>query len=860
VQTCLRAQFFNFYLLLLLLTPFSQLQPLDKDCYLQRAISYHHEGDYSAALRDLCQCIHLDPGNHLAYFWRGCLLRECHPRRALRDLGVSLLLDDGVGNLATYLNRAMLYVQLKQYQQAITDLQCVLKLDESNAARKSAALTDASVVAHTQLGLIYLNNLQRPGNAVKAFTNALAVNARSARALLCRAECYLRLHAAQQICDATYLELARRDYILVVHMHPDVPDYHLLLGSVFVKLNLFDAATHELKVAAALNLRFLPSENTLADAHAFIGNFPFAIELLQERYDSQCAVRRVSNYDIAAAAQTAQAKKLSPILFQLGTTLMQDRQFARAIRVFERALTMSQTNPTLFLQLGIALYSVQQFVAANDALTCAIKLSPRLALAFHYRALCRLAMREDRGIQDINTALALDPTLWQSFLARASFFSLLGRLPKAVLNCNEALRLQPSCSRAYVLRGTLKMAMRHFPDALEDFKLALEVFRGCSLALYNRGLCHLYTHNNVAAVRDLSTALLVGDSAPHHTLHLARALAYYRLGDYTNALLDLEVVSQSAAYTNDARVLHTTAVCLHRMGRLEDAVRAYDASLAKNPRFVEALLGRGNAHMDFLDEEHSKKSRRDYIRAIHLMPTCIDAFYNLALSLQAAGNLQQAWTVLTSALKVAPKSAILLEARGVINLQRSSFAAALLDLSSAIDIDPCADFLTNRGVVHQYMHNHVLALADFKAAAAADPRSALAQYNVATVYLHHGQVQQALDHFNTACALASDDECMFINRSVARCMMRDYRGALEDANRAAELSPASVHVLFNRACIHAALDDPAAALKDVSAFLTAVPGDVRAYTLRAKLHDKLQQRDAALLDHARAATIQYQAF
>ena len=65
-------------------------------------------------------------------------------------------------------------------------------------------------------------------------------------------------------------------------------------------------------------------------------------------------------------------------------------------------------------------------------------------------------------------------------------------------------------------------------------------------------------------------------------------------------------------------------------------MECYTGALALNPFFVEAVVGRGNVYMDFVDEENREKARRDYERALHINPHFLPARCNLAFSLQVS--------------------------------------------------------------------------------------------------------------------------------------------------------------------------------------------------------------------------------
>ena len=71
---------------------------------------------------------------------------------------------------------------------------------------------------------------------------------------------------------------------------------------------------------------------------------------------------------------------------------------------------------------------------------------------YYERGVAKLKAGHGRGIHDLNKSLAIDPALFQAFLARAAHYGRTGRYSKAILNCNEAIRIVPNSVRAYVYR------------------------------------------------------------------------------------------------------------------------------------------------------------------------------------------------------------------------------------------------------------------------------------------------------------------------------------------------------------------------------------------------------------------------
>lgn len=55
-----------------------------------------------------------------------------------------------------------------------------------------------------------------------------------------------------------------------------------------------------------------------------------------------------------------------------------------------------------------------------------------------------------------------------------------------------------------------------------------------------------------------------------------------------------------------------------------------------------------------------------------------------------------------------------------------------------------AEFLTNRGVIHEFMGQQQNAMKDYQAAVSLNPTYSLAYFNAGNIYLHHRQFSQVM--------------------------------------------------------------------------------------------------------------------
>lgn len=61
-----------------------------------------------------------------------------------------------------------------------------------------------------------------------------------------------------------------------------------------------------------------------------------------------------------------------------------------------------------------------------------------------------------------------------------------------------------------------------------------------------------------------------------------------------------------------------------------------------------------------------------------------------------------------------------------------------------LQINTTAEFLTNRGVIHEFMGQKQNAMTDYGAAISLDPTYWLAYFNAGNIYFHHRQFSQAM--------------------------------------------------------------------------------------------------------------------
>ncbi|KAJ3108931.1 cytochrome c oxidase subunit 1 [Phlyctochytrium planicorne] len=499
-------------------TKLLKLNAMNGQAFLYRGRAFACLAKWDEALRDLTMAIQLAPDRADVFFHRGCLLRERNRRRAIEDLSISVLLDDGPSNSEAFFQRAVLYYKLKKYDLAIIDY---------------------------TTGIVYMRYFNEFYKALECFNKAIQHDPIQIRAYLCRGDLFQILHSdffgemgegnvadkrgkkPRQLASMSYIDRAIRDYSKAIHMCPSDHLLYLYRGKLLLKQGRMKESTYDFHAAFELN---------------------------------------------SSIAQTFVQPK-------------------GAIRDLSKALEYNKKEPQIYLQRGICYENLKDWSHAAAEFSRCIAQNPRYAKAYYHRGLCKLHEGNSRGVIDLDRALKYDPKFFEAYLTRASYYHARGAFTEGIEDCNEALKLEPSSIRAHLLRGACKCKLHQYGLAIIDFTKAIQLDKSCHFAFYNRAVTYQLLEDLNNAIKDYSIVLLLHNDS---NAYRNRGLIYWKLGDAENALLDLYAARDN--FPGDARLHGLLALCLQKVGRIEESLEAFSSAIRVNPYLIEAYLGRGNVY------------------------------------------------------------------------------------------------------------------------------------------------------------------------------------------------------------------------------------------------------------------------
>jgi tetratricopeptide (TPR) repeat protein len=184
-----------------------------------------------------------------------------------------------------------------------------------------------------------------------------------------------------------------------------------------------------------------------------------------------------------------------------------------------------------------------------------------LAAAYFYRGAAYVAKNDfDRAVADYTQAITMDPTESDYFNSRAAIHEHKKDMTRAMADYDQAIKLNPKSAYAYNNRGASFQRKGDFARASSDYG---EVVR-------------LQPENPDAWA----------------------ARCWVRAAGGREVQQALSDCNQSLKLKADAPdVLDTRGFAHLRLGKMDEAIKDYDAALKLDPKLAGALYGRGVAKM-----------------------------------------------------------------------------------------------------------------------------------------------------------------------------------------------------------------------------------------------------------------------
>ena len=280
------------------------------------------------------------------------------------------------------------------------------------------------------------------------------------------------------------------------------------------------------------------------------------------------------------------------------------------------------------------------------------------------------------------------------------------------------------------------------------------------------------------------------------------------------------------------------------------AIAMYTEAIELNPRHASAYVNRGNARSDLRQYD---AAIQDYNHAIYLCPTLADAYNNRGTVFDNLGKNQLALGDYSQAISLSPTRSEFFQNRANLWLILGQPQKALLDCNQAIEfnsMNSIAYYL--RGNAKEDLGDKQGAIAEYDQAIILSPTYDLALYNRARLKWLKDGSKTALTDINQAIRVCPSSK-HYLFRGRIRWHLGDIRSALEDFDQAISLNSNDAASFSYRGCMKSRLKDFKGGTADYKTAITLAPRDAEIRTDYA-IHLYRQNKVTQAINECTAAT------
>ncbi|MFM5981397.1 MAG: tetratricopeptide repeat protein [Sphaerospermopsis kisseleviana] len=232
-------------------------------------------------------------------------------------------------------------------------------------------------------------------------------------------------------------------------------------------------------------------------------------------------------------------------------------------------------------------------------------------------------------------------------------------------------------------------------------------------------------------------------------------------------------------------------------------------------------------------------------------------WFKLGVNQMQQGNFPAAIEYLNLAIKMQNEFIAAYKNRCLANLEIEDYQQAITDCTQALNLDPKdSDAYLNRGLAKYRKGNYLDAIADFNQVIAIKPNDFRAYYNRGIVSAEQGNYSQAIIDYNLALTQINPNNPtdnvlladIYNDRGLAYFQLQNLPEAMNNFNLAIRLNTDDERAYFNRGCICGRSGDNMGAMQNFSQVIRLNPSNAQAYLNRGVANYNLGYHQRAIAD------------
>jgi tetratricopeptide (TPR) repeat protein len=253
----------------------------------------------------------------------------------------------------------------------------------------------------------------------------------------------------------------------------------------------------------------------------------------------------------------------------------------------------------------------------------------------------------------------------------------------------------------------------------------------------------------------------------------------------------LTVVEQAQDLTNEYPkayiIWNILGASIAQIGKLDEAIEAYNKSIVLKPDYAEAYSNMGNA---LKDQGKLEEAIKAYNKSIAIKPDFAEAYNNMGAALKDQGKLDEAIEAYNKSIALKPDYAEAYNNMGNALQDQGKFEEAIEAYNKALSLKPDnAEAYNNMGLILKDQGKLDEAIEAYNKSIALKPDYAEAYNNMGNALQDQGKFEEAIEAYNKALSLKPDNAVMYSNMGNALKDQGNLDKAIEAFNKSIVLKP-----------------------------------------------------------------------
>lgn len=430
-----------------------------------------------------------------------------------------------------------------------------------------------------------------------------------------------------------------------------------------------------------------------------------------------------------------------------------------AITDYDIGLSYYPLDKYFLYYKAVAQTGINHLEGADSTFSALLRAYPNFEEGYSARGRLNL-LRGDTvaALADIDKSLDIDRNLVNSYLMRSEIKSKLKQWPEALTDMDEAIKLRPQEADLYVNRAYLRYNNDDYFGAMSDYNYALELTPENTAALFNRGLLRYEVNDLNRAEADFSK-VLKQEPNNFHALY-NRGLVNLDRKKFREAYRDFQAISKR--YSKFYPAFYAMAEALQGMGETRAAIQnAYHAEglirqYVKNPErnpLDRPAIAAGTANDRGTDRNEDESEIDVMNRFNHLVTVSSSGESKMAYNEKIKGQVQN---------------------RDVRVEQEPPYYFSFSDTKNALR--SISNYFRELDDLNQ--HHYI----PYKVFLSNAPFAQTDETQVKHLF-------EITENLNSAIERGSTRPVDYLARGLARSLLKNYEGSIEDFDKAIEMNP-----------------------------------------------------------------------